>query len=250
MQRWCPEPLVPEPQAGSFQPLAAAVEAPAAAGFRPETGFADSRGLLTQLSRSERAEVVELLEQDLRREFEERAQAETAAREAAATAAQAAEQAALARWREELADGLQQQARDTFAALARRTAEVALLMASKIVRREVAQDPQILVRTLETVLYKVDAGCELAVTVHPDDAAWLDAAPETCRRLRIGEVKSDRRLERGGCLVQAADAEWDATIDRQLAVLAEALEEVLATPAPSEPAPATAPPAPREPDHA
>jgi flagellar biosynthesis/type III secretory pathway protein FliH len=62
---------------------------------------------------------------------------------------------------------------------------------------------------------------------------WLRGAPELRERLRIAEIKEDRRLERGGCLVKAGDNEWDATVERQLAVLGEALQEALSVPAES-----------------
>ncbi len=232
MQRWCPEPLVAEPAAGSFRPLAAVATTAAHAtpGFLPEAGFADSRGLLAQLSREERAEVVELIDQDLRREYEERARQEAASLEAATRTARAEQEALRVRWQEEFGSSVERAHAEALASLARRTAEVALLMATKVVRHEVARDPGALVRALETVLYKVDAGCPLSVTVHPEDARWLASDAQLRERLRIAEVKEDRRLDRGGCLVQADGHEWDATVSRQLAVLAETLEEALATP--------------------
>ena len=68
MQKWCPEPLEIEANAGTFQPLSMAPgAAPQHPGFRPEAGFADPRGLMRQLSRDERTLIIELLEQDLRR---------------------------------------------------------------------------------------------------------------------------------------------------------------------------------------
>ena len=77
----------------------------------------------------------------------------------------------------ELAAGLRRELRDALATLARETTTAAIIMATKLVRREVAQEPEVLVRAIETVLYKAAAGCPLSVTVHPEDAAWLEAAP-------------------------------------------------------------------------
>jgi len=201
-----------------------------AAGFRSEAGFNDPHNLLRQLSRSERAQVLELIEKDLRREYEERHREETAVREAAEAERILAEKEQHERWQRELAAGMRREVRDALATLARQTAAIASVMATKLVRREVEQDPDILVRALETVLYKSAAGCPLSVTVHPDDAAWLDAAPAVRERLRIREIKEDRRLERGGCLVKTDELEWDATVERQLTVLADALDEALVIP--------------------
>jgi flagellar assembly protein FliH len=249
MQKWCPEPLAVEPSAGGgFEPLATASVQPQDASFRPEAGFADPHNLLRQLSRQERAQVMELLEQDLRREYEERWTRDTAERDAAEAERLATEVTAHQQWQQELAAQLRAELEDALAAVVRQTAAMASLMAAKVVRREVATDPGVLVRALETVIYKAAAGCSLSVTVHPDDAAWLTGAAELRDRLRIREVKEDRRLERGGCLVKTDDLEWDATVERQLAVLAEALDEALATPPdPDDPAAADpAPPAPED----
>ena len=234
MQKWCPEPLVADNStAGAFESMAtAACDSLAAdrAGFRPEAGFTDPHRLLRQLSRAERAQVMELLDQDVRREYEDKCRVESAARTKADTEHQAAEAAALDQWQRDLAEGLRREIEDALATVAQQTVTMAMLMATKLVRREVAADPEVLVRTLETVLYKAEAGCSLSITAHPEDATWLDAAPELRKRLRISEIKADRRLERGGCLVRADDLEWDATVERQLAVLGEALAEALAVP--------------------
>jgi flagellar assembly protein FliH len=233
MQKWCPEPLtLPSAQAGRYERSVFGATGRVTA-FRPEAGFAGADALLRSLSREERAEVARLLEQDLRREFEERQRSDTAAREAAAAAQRQADEAALAAWQDSLASGLEQTVRETIGELARRTAMIAVAMASKVVRREVALDAEVLVRNLETVLYKAAAGSRLSVTVHPEDAVWLADASELCERLRIVDVKADRRLERGGCLVQAGGVEWDATIERQLTTLGEALDTALAVPPPA-----------------
>ncbi len=233
MQKWCPEPLVPigggserfEPTA----PVAAAVHGRAAA-FRPEAGFADADTLLRALSRSERAEVVALLDQDLRREFEQRHAQQREECEARVAAIQQETAEALATWQGGLAHALREHVDSTLAAWARRLGAIAVMMAAKIVRREVDQDPTVLVRALETVLFKAEAGTQLTVTLHPDDAAWLETAADLRHQLRIGAVKTDRRLSRGGCLIKGDDVEWDATVERQLAVLGEVLDEMLAVP--------------------
>ncbi|HOX26440.1 MAG TPA: FliH/SctL family protein [Candidatus Krumholzibacteria bacterium] len=239
MQKWSPEPLAAgRSSLGAYQPLhpATAVAALDAA-FRPETGFAEPKGLLQHLSRDERARIVDLLELDLRREHDERARREAEAQAAADASRQAEDAAALARWQAEFAEGVRREIKDKLDDLVRHAADLAVAMATKVVRREVAVDPEVLVRALETVLYKAEAGATLSVTVHPDDARWLAAASELRERLRVGEIKEDRRLARGGCLVKADDLEWDATVERQLAVLGEAAADALAIPADQAPQP-------------
>lgn len=232
MQKWCPEPLAPSPRKGCFEGLRPSdTAAPAVAAFRPERGFAAADTLLRSLSRDERVQLLALVEQDLRKEYAERHRQDLAALAAAAAASEAAAAEAMAAWQQTLATELRDAQQILFASLARRLSELAVLIAGKIVRREVALDPQVLVRALETAFYKLDTGARLSVTVHPDDAAWVEAAPHLREQLRIAEIKTDRRLARGGCLVKTDDVEWDATVAGQLAVLQDMLEEVLAVPA-------------------
>jgi len=218
MQKWSPEPLaLPTGGAAGFEclPLASAADAAADQhGFRPEQGFAAADSLLRALSRDERAQVLALLEQDLRREYEQRHQETTEALAAETREAHRANAEALAQWQAGLAAGLQQEIDRTLQAWARRLGEIAVLMAAKVVRREVQCDPQVLTRALETVLFEAAAGRPLTVTVHPDDAAWLEQAPDLRAQLRISAIKTDRRLARGGCLVHAEEIEWDATVER------------------------------------
>lgn len=233
MQKWCPEPLTVDPGRGAFVPLSEwhddAPDAPER-GFRPEAGFADVASLLASLSRDEREQVMKLVEVDMRREYEQKHQADEDARKQATAQRLATLEDVNARWRDQFAGEVRREVEDALSTLAARTVEMARLMAEKVVRREVASDPQVLVRALETVLYKIEAGCSLQVTVHPDDAAWLVDHPELRDRLRITEVKDDRRLERGGALVRTRDEEWDVTVERQLSVLTETLEEALSLP--------------------
>ncbi len=233
MQKWCPEPLTVDPGAGGFVPLSEWSElaaAPSNPSFRPEIGFAEAGALLAALSREERAEIMQLIELDIRQEYEQKHQAAEAARQVADAEQQAMARAECERWRDEFSTGVRDEVEAALGTLAARTVEMARIMAEKLVRREVASDPEVLVRALETVLYKAEAGCRLQVTAHPDDAAWLRDHDDLRQRLRIDEVKDDRRLERGGALVKAADAEWDVTIERQLGVLSETLDEALNLP--------------------
>jgi len=108
-----------------------------------------------------------------------------------------------------------------------RLAALAVAMAAKIVRAAVAADPAVLTATIETVLFKIERDTPLTVTVHPEDAAWLEDHPDTVADLRIGEIVADRRVTRGGCRVQAAGREWDASLESQLQALSDAATAAL-----------------------
>ncbi len=236
MQKWCPEPLAVDDHGSHYQAMALVENfdiEPSNLAFCPEAGFADSRGVLTQLTREERGQVLELLEQDIRREFEEQKEQELQARkmvEAAQSAVDQAEADTLKQWQESFASALKQEYDNALSSLARHTVDMAVIMAEKLVRREVETDRDVLIRTLETVLYKAEAGVSLSVTMNPEDAAWFADSEDLRSRMRIKEIKEDRRLDRGGCLVKTDDQEWDATLQRQLAVLGETMAETLAVP--------------------
>ncbi len=227
MQKWCPEPLAPD-AAGDRGFVPVSVAPSERTGFRPETGFADRRHLLEQLSRDERTQLVDLVEIDLRAEYEARLAAETARLAAQHAEDLATARAALTSCQEAFADG----AVAAFAAATRDLADaavaLALQLAEKLVRVRVEADTGVLVRAVETILFKAEPGVQLDVTCHPDDAALFLSSPDLRARLRIGDVKQDRRIARGGCLVQAGDLEWDATLQRQLSVLEDVARAALA----------------------
>ncbi len=227
MQKWCPEPLLPDAaHDGGF--VAVDVAPGERTGFRPEAGFADHQNLLGQLSRDERAQLVDLVELDMRGEYEKRLAAETAQLSAQHAADLAAARAALAGCQEAFAGeavvAFEKATRD----LASAAVALAVQLAEKLVRARVEVDPGVLQRAVETILFKAEPGVQLEVTCHPDDAALFTEAPDLRARLRIGEVKQDRRIARGGCLVRAGELEWDATLQRQLSVLEEVARAALA----------------------
>ncbi len=239
MQKWCPEPLaVPTGANGAFVSLGGrslatgSAPPPATEGggaFRPEAGFADHRSVLEQLSREERAQLVDLVDLDLRSEYDRRLGETEAACAGQIAEAQIVAEQRIATWTAEFADQMQSGLEEALRATADAAVHLALAMAEKIVRARVEVDDEVLLRGIETVLFKAEPGATVSVTCHPDDAANLRSAPEVCARLRISDVKEDRRIQLGGCLVRAADLEWDATVRRQLTVLEEVAREALAT---------------------
>lgn len=232
MQKWSPEPLLPDAtDDGGF--VAVAVAGDERTVFRPEAGFADQQNLLGQLSRGERAQLVDLVEIDLREEFEVRLTAEVARLAAQHAADLETARSSFAATQESFAQGAVAAFDAATRELADAAVSLAVLLAEKLVRARIEADAGVLTRAVETVLFKAEPGVLLDVTCHPDDAALFTGSPELRARLRIGEVKEDRRIARGGCLVRAGDLEWDATLQRQLGVLEEVARAALAGGAPA-----------------
>lgn len=236
MQKWCPRPLqcgeggegvfapgLPAAAGAELAPLAATPAAAAPQRFRKESGFADAKALMCHLTPDERALVFELVELDVAKEYarrEEQIKAECAEQVAAARSEFAA-------WSQTYAQQAERELRE----IARAAVRLAARMAERIVRAQVAHDPQVLVRAIETVLLKVHGSRPLTATVNPQDAAWLGAQPELLQKLRIKELVPDRRVAAGGCRLEGQGQEWDATLGGQIEALAEALEESMAEPA-------------------
>lgn len=224
MQRWSPEEFAAAPAPpGTGAP--AADPADAARSFAPAAGAPPFRAEFTELAAPALRGLLTAAERE-QVEALARAEAEAAARERAAESERRRDAQAQAFCRE-LAARLEEQWRAAMAAVAKSGVELALAMAERILRREVARDPAVLARAVEALLYRVPSGAQLVVTAHPEDAAWLEAQPELCARLRVVSVQADRRVARGGCQVACDRRQWDLTVAGQLEALAEAIEAAI-----------------------
>lgn len=233
MQKWSPDSFVPEAGKVVVGAAGAAVEffpqetsgtGETAAGghfrFRREAGFATDEALMSHLTREERATVFELVEVDVAGEYETKFKAQ----EEEFAARLEAQKQELAAW----ADSFQAAVNEEFRDLATACVEFSIQLAHKILRAEVECDPQALIRALEATLHKVPTGHPLNLTVNPADAELLEKNPEVLSRLNIGNIHADRRIERGGCQVEAGGREWDATLSGQLEAMARLIRDQVA----------------------
>jgi len=244
MQKWCPEPFdLAEPTAPSVARPAAGFETdPTDVGsaqflFRSESGFVDQEALMGSLTRAERSQIFELVELEVADVYTARETVLKAEHQAILDQMRTEHETALA--------GLGTAVETTLGALrqdmAAASARLAVQLAEKIVRATVKIDAEVLVRNLETTLFKVHGSGPVSVDVNPTDAQWLAEHPEILEKLQIITVNRDRRIEAGGGLVRAGSHTWDATLGSQLETLSEVVEEMIATaePTPIAPAPET-----------
>lgn len=238
MQSWCPrefdlesehgpvlgadDPAGPTPEAvvTSAVPFASGT-----AGFRRDAGYNDPGTILNHMSPQERAVVFELVELEVAAQYERREQKWLDEQQAKQEAETNEFRAATRTWAAEFSAQRDMEMRDLAAACAR----LALDLAEKLVRGRVADDPEVVVRAVETALRAGDMGGGLTVTAAPEDAAWLEADDELRDRLGIARVVADRRISRGGCQVADGNREWNATLEGQLATLGEVIEEWIVT---------------------
>jgi hypothetical protein len=217
LQRWSPEPLLANaPAVGSSTGSDLTATGKLMRDFRREHDPRREGSLLEQLSPEERDAVYQLVETDVAAVYE--------AKEREAAAAQAAR---LKDWLERFGSTLEKESQQRWQRLARETVDLSVAIAEKIVRQAVQVDRELIVRALETMLYKLDAGVAMTVIAHPEEAAYLQGQEDLLARLNVEAVKPDRRIERGGCRVTAGEQEWDATLAAQLEALLEIVQENL-----------------------
>lgn len=94
-----------------------------------------------------------------------------------------------------------------------------IAMVRQLVRREIKTDPGVIVAALQQALGVLPlAAREIAVKVHPEDAALLrgvyaETGEEQVPGWRIVETPA---VTRGGCVVVTSTSEVDATVERRL----------------------------------
>ncbi len=111
-------------------------------------------------------------------------------------------------------------------AVSRELAQLAMIVARHLVRRELKTDPGVVVSVVrEAVNLLPSSARDIRVVLHPEDAALVrqalavDGGEEA--RWRIVEEPT---LTRGGCRVESADSRIDATVETRLgALIARAL---------------------------
>ncbi len=178
-----------------------------------------------------------------------RAKAEQIVTEAESSAADLRREASAQGYTEGMAEGLrvaQEQCEeylDRIAELARRAAidresmvrsaerelaSLAMEVAAKIIRKELATDPSIVLSMVENGLAKVAVGDTVRIMVHPEDAELVrEKWAELRGAVAFGpnwEIVGDGRMERGGCVVETRGGMVDSRIEAQLAEIANAFE--------------------------
>jgi flagellar assembly protein FliH len=121
--------------------------------------------------------------------------------------------------------------RDEVATLVeRRAVELALTIAERIVGAAIAAQPELVCNVVEGALRRVVERDRLIVDLHPDDLAyvreWLGEQTETS--VSAVELRAERRVPRGGCVVRTTEGEIDARVPEQLARAGEILRDAIA----------------------
>lgn len=100
---------------------------------------------------------------------------------------------------------------------------LAVALARQLVRRELRQDPLLVMGVVREALAALPAAArDIRVQVHPEDAAVIRASLAPTAEERVWVLQEDPMMMRGGCQVVSATSRVDARLEQRLgALLAE-----------------------------
>lgn len=119
--------------------------------------------------------------------------------------------------------------KDVFEYIAPDILEISVDIAKKIIKKELAMDPQAIINTIIDVLKTVSKSePRVTIRVKPQDAQFIkDTLPSVTYQYGIESkinIIADPAIEEGGCIFQTNNGIVDASIDTQLEIIKKALE--------------------------
>jgi flagellar assembly protein FliH len=107
--------------------------------------------------------------------------------------------------------------------------KLVMLVARKVIQREVTQDRQILLDVVRAATATISAHDEIVIRLHPDDYAMVTTSREDYFRQELStdrmQLKSDPEISPGSCRVDTEMGTIDASIDSQLDEIFRRLQE-------------------------
>ncbi len=109
--------------------------------------------------------------------------------------------------------------------------EISVDIAKKIIKREIQQDPSLILNNILEILKGLSKDeTKITLRVNPQQVALLKTElPELMSTAGLDAkvlVVPDEELMEGGCMVTTTNGVIDATIETQLSVISEALKEI------------------------
>lgn len=109
--------------------------------------------------------------------------------------------------------------------------EIGFEIAKKIIKKEITEDPQILLENIKDIMKGLSKDeSKITIRVNPAQASMLKQdVPEASQNLGL-EAKiiiiADETIMEGGCILTTTNGVIDATIESQLAIISEVLKEI------------------------
>ena len=109
--------------------------------------------------------------------------------------------------------------------------ELAMEIATKIIKHEVQTDPQIVIDTVMDVMRTLSKNePEIILRINPVQVQYVkDTLPEQIRLLGMEtklSVLSDENISEGGCVIETNNGVVDATVETQLDIVQNALRSI------------------------
>lgn len=102
----------------------------------------------------------------------------------------------------------------------RQIVELTLAVAQKVIEREVASDPSLVVDVVRAAINEIQDATSIHVRLHPEDHALLEDHWNILGRNALGEpiiLLADDRVQRGGCLIETKLGHIDGQLSTRLA---------------------------------
>lgn len=121
--------------------------------------------------------------------------------------------------------------KDVFEYIAPDILEISVEIAKKIIKKEVEEDPQVLINTIIDVLKSVSKSePKIVIRVRPQAVQFIkDTIPNITYQYGIDSkinIVADPSVEEGGCIFQTNNGIVDASIDTQVEIIKKALEGI------------------------
>ncbi|MFK8016208.1 MAG: FliH/SctL family protein [Gammaproteobacteria bacterium] len=108
--------------------------------------------------------------------------------------------------------------------IVQQTAELVMVVARRLFRRELKTDPSCVIGVVREALDALPvAARDVRVLLHPQDADLVSSALKETEGERAWHVVEDPLLSRGGCRVETATSRIDARVETRLEAIANAL---------------------------
>ena len=107
----------------------------------------------------------------------------------------------------------------------RQVVQLALTIAQRILRREVAVDQELTCAMARVALDRLGESSSAKIRLNPEDHAIITSSQGAAWAGRQVTVEADPAVNRGGCLIESPFGFIDASIDAQFQVIEQALTE-------------------------
>jgi flagellar assembly protein FliH len=102
----------------------------------------------------------------------------------------------------------------------REIVDMAVHVAEKVIRAHVEVERETIVRTTREAISRAAEKDQLVIRIHPEDVVILEEyvgdLHEEFRSLKQVQIEEDRRVTRGGCVVESRSGYIDATLESQI----------------------------------